>query len=436
MTEGPELERSSCFRRLFVAVLVAAHAGAAAVHYALMPHGFAATHARFWTNEILVPVVGCAAALSLPFVVRGRVLPTLASQVAISGLWLGIVAGTFAFFARTSTNIAPVLLGVALFALGLLVSMRGPVRARWLRHAVLMGFALACGVGLARAHRAPPPSTRPGAGPPVADVPTGGTRGEPLGYGGAFTFHGAGLAVEVEPFVRLSSRSPDGGWTLFAPGTEHFGPPLRLVASHREAGVSLARYRDDGEHVLRLEDTPAGSRMQSWSTLPRRIDAHLSSFLQLVITGHEGQPRLRFVACEGAEVEVLPSDYPDGRPLRFAYRSDDDILRVVEATSGEKGPFRVLCEGPLRRGEALVFELEGLRFELEGWTDGGSTEASPTAGWGVPQATFSFSRSGDALASPLVVHVTLAGTGVGRGFDSVAHAAGTYYAGLTIEGRR
>ena len=44
-----------------------------------------------------------------------------------------------------------------------------------------------------------------------------------------------------------------------------------------------------------------------------------------------------------------------------------------------------------------------------------------------------FSLGDDRPTSPASVFVTLAGTSVGRGWDSVGHAAGTYRNRMTIE---
>jgi hypothetical protein len=44
-----------------------------------------------------------------------------------------------------------------------------------------------------------------------------------------------------------------------------------------------------------------------------------------------------------------------------------------------------------------------------------------------------FSRDNDRETSPASVFVTLAGTSVGRGWDSVGHTAGTYRNRTTIE---
>jgi hypothetical protein len=71
-------------------------------------------------------------------------------------------------------------------------------------------------------------------------------------------------------------------------------------------------------------------------------------------------------------------------------------------------------------------ENEIARIELMDWAKQCSTAISPTAGWRVPVNAIEFSRDTADEASVASFFVTLAGTSVGRGFDSVGHAAGTY----------
>lgn len=114
------------------------------------------------------------------------------------------------------------------------------------------------------------------------------------------------------------------------------------------------------------------------------------------------------------------------------------MFRIVEATSGEKGPFRTLAEGPLGRAEELTITLrdEGralARIVLGDWSAQADTTLSPTAGWGVPVNAIEFSLSGDAPSSPASIFVTLAATSVGRGWDCVGHRAGIYRNRIRVE---
>jgi hypothetical protein len=104
---------------------------------------------------------------------------------------------------------------------------------------------------------------------------------------------------------------------------------------------------------------------------------------------------------------------------------------VVQATSGEKGPFHPLASGRLDRGEPLTITILDrdqpvASLTLLDWSSQASTELSPTAGWGLPQNAIEFSLSDPDPASPATLFITLASTSVGRGFDSVGHTPGTY----------
>jgi hypothetical protein len=133
----------------------------------------------------------------------------------------------------------------------------------------------------------------------------------------------------------------------------------------------------------------------------------------------------------GVPIEVLRFDYPVGRPARFAFVEEDRTFRVVEASSGEKGPFRTLARGRLGPEESLTFTLydQGRavgRISLADWSSQADTTLSPTAGWGVPVNAIEFSLSDDSASSPASIFVTLAGTSVGRGWDCVGHNPRTY----------
>ncbi len=68
------------------------------------------------------------------------------------------------------------------------------------------------------------------------------------------------------------------------------------------------------------------------------------------------------------------------------------------------------------------------RLELKDFSSEASTELSPTAGWGLPMNAIELWPTGGCL-----VVITLAGTSVGRGYDSVGHRAGTYRGRMLVE---
>jgi hypothetical protein len=150
----------------------------------------------------------------------------------------------------------------------------------------------------------------------------------------------------------------------------------------------------------------------------------------LEISGHK-KLSLAFSPCRETAIDVQPADYPTGRPARFAYMDKTGKFHVVEATSGEKGPFNALAMGPLERGDPLSIEVYDdneliAEVTLADWSRQLSTALSPTAGWRVPMNAIEFQRLGDRPESPVSIWITLAATSVGRGWDTVGHRAGTY----------
>jgi hypothetical protein len=119
--------------------------------------------------------------------------------------------------------------------------------------------------------------------------------------------------------------------------------------------------------------------------------------------------------------------------MRLAYIDDRGIFHVVEARSGEKGPFREFGSGILPHATPLTITILDetaavFRITLDDWEAQTARSLSPTAGWGLPVNAIEFSRIGDpgSAGGAFAIWITLAGTSVGRGWDSVGHAAGTY----------
>ncbi len=302
--------------------------------------------------------------------------------------------------------------------------------------------------------RPPPPATHP-LSEKIADdeAPAGPTRVAPgaiaLGAGTmVYTWEGslnvriAPLTVSVSPLLRFLSRSADGCWTVLARPADRAGPEPRLQWARKvdDATWHLAySFPGQGPARLHLNHDPARESVvvDARTRLDNHVFSHLNSFCDVEVRGHR-RLNLEFSPCQGAIIEVTKYDYPFGRPARFAYVDEARRFRVVEASSGEKGPFRVLAEGRLEPADPLEIRLYDndrpiVRFCLLDWSAQASTELSPTAGWGVPDNAIEFSLSGNEPTSPASLFITLAGTSVGRGWDSVGHAAGTYRNRITIE---
>jgi hypothetical protein len=377
--------------RIVWVAIVGAHAIGAVYAWRLLPHGFPVGHPRFWINQVLPLALIAAGIAAIAAIWRSRPRLTSALICAFVGLHAGMAIGWIAVFPATGAR--PATIGgviASILAACAYPFMKGRM---WIAGALV---ALVAGFAVPWAQRGPDPATRPAQ--PPRDIRSEGAAPIGLDFGA--------VHVDLDPVLRFISRSPDRGWTLFAkqnPGNE----PSRVTVS--------APAKD----VVHIEAETA---------LASEVYSHLNSYTTLQISGHR-RLFLEFSPAPGQRIEVMYSEYPTGRPSRFAYVDAEHELHVVEADSGEKGPFTELAHGPLTTdlGITLYDEQQPLaRIDLHDFAAQASTQLSPTAGWGVPENAIEFSLARDRPDANAFVFITLAGTSVGRGWDSVGHAPGVY----------
>jgi hypothetical protein len=405
----------------------------------LLPQGFPTWHPRFWVNQVLPWAVALAALVGLIHA-RRRPGVGLAVGVVFGGLALGAGAGSVLWFPLGGQAVAPALLIPGIYFVG--VSARRQPRRVW---APTLAVGVALGALLPGSQRGPSPSTRPTSEPIPGPLP------KPLADGPLVVDDGVTVSrsdgwvrlaladrpeLQLNPLLRFHDRSPERGWTNL---TRRRGrPPAWPLSGERRSpqDVRLGWAGEDGPRWLKLTPTRSGLQLAAWSQLPHPVYSHLNSFSELQVLG-PGPFTLRFSPCPDAEVQVLPADYPTGRPGRLACLTEDGTLRVLEAASGEKGPFTELAAGPLARGDPLSVTVAQrgepvCRVTWPDWAAQCSTELSPTAGWGLPQNALEFRLTDEGMS----LWCTLAATSVGRGWDSVGHAAGAYRNRVTVEPAR
>jgi hypothetical protein len=415
------------------------HLAVAVAWWALQAHGFPVSHPRFWVNDVATIGGGGLVALGLGLFLARRTQALGLVATLVAGVWLGALATAFVLYPDSSPKLAPPLVVAA--AIGTVLALPF-VRVRGVIAAALVGALGAAGVlaGL----RAPPPTTRP-AGGDVPAVHGHASRPNPELPGARVEDDGrvrlpcgrSRMFLEAQPLLTFQSRSADGFWTIFALGRDFAGPGRRLVGAERRGSEELGlAWRDDGDTFLHARTLPGGGiAVHAATTLRRPVYAHLVQYTW--ITLWEAQhPRLTFSPMPDRAIEPVTSDYPFGRPARFAFLDARGTFRVVDARDAEKGPFNDRGHGPLARSAPLAITIEedgrpSCRVTLADWARQVSVAPSPSAGWGVPQNAILLEKSEDARRVDLVF--TLADTGIGRGFDSVGHAAGTYQNRLTIE---
>ena len=430
--------------RIFWLLVLIGHGVAAAAWWALMPGGFPVAHPRFWVNQVVPPamIVLCAAAIFAGH--RGRYGLVRANIAMLAAMWLAIAVSarvTFPISLRVRFWI-PLLF----FACVLVAAFAPALRtARWPKlvtaAAVLIGLLL--GAWLPRTQRAEEASTQPlNIATPAAPTSLPSFEIQPLmrslqGFdvtpsSGIVTLRRGRYTLAILPTLEFRSRSPDRFWTIFSPAADRTGP-TRLLDGFidRGSGVSMT-YRDDDRTFLTVDQAGDGwgASIEATTTLPEPIYSHLNTFCEFQFAGHS-KLSVTFSPCLQTPIEVMHQDYPVGDPARFAYLDASGTFRIVQASSGEKGKFTTLAEGKMSRDDSLVMILSNKsdqigRIELLDWARQTSTAISPTAGWRVPVNAIEFSRDTEDGASVASFFVTLAGTSVGRGWDSVGHAAGTY----------
>lgn len=462
---GAESPRATGGRgRAFVWRLVLyAHLVAAIMWWWLMPGGFPISHPRFWTNEVF-PLLAAGVCLSCLFAERpGKAIVRVSTAATIPAFWAAATLTAAITFPQSALRFLPPALPCTMAAVGLfwMTFRLQPIPWRKMIAAVVPAMAAAAAVVLAQ--RGDDPATRPAnhsltvvdpnvemrvAALPVHlsdqvemrtvdgrvfihrpranDEPAAPAAAPPRVPAPVHSY-----LLEVEPLLTFDSRSPDRCWTIFAPTGLQTGPPRKLTALRQEDRRPAASYRDDTNSVLLAVASEAEvTTIESATRLERPIYSHLNSFAAFTIHGCR-DPAVSFSPCPDVLVAVEPSDYPVGRPLRLAYVDKEDIFHVVSAKSGEKGPFSEFGRGPLPRAEPLTITIyDGRRsvfsITLDDWASQAGRSLSPTAGWGLPVNAIEFSRVGGADSGTFTIWTTLAATSVGRGWDSVGHAAGTY----------
>lgn len=449
------------WRLWWLAVLVA-HGLLGAAWWLLAPGGFRLDHPRFWTNQVASVGIAALAILCLWFLHHERMDRLRSLLPGWPAAWTGWTLAMIWAFPTTMARVWPVPAMLAL-AMGLLAIgpwRRGePCDRRTILVSLASGLGAAMvGAGLACALRPPTagahPNGRMGAERPQIAA------GLNLRDAGAIPFsrdiivqpsdgslmaHIAPLRISVRPLLRFESRSPDGAPVVLLPAEVREGPEPRMrrvtkLGDHRY----IFSYDLNGQGTATLGaafDPEAGSiALDAASTLDRPVYSHLNAYCDIEVQGHR-RLSLEFSPCPGSLFGLVRPGIPFGRPALFAYVRADRTFLVVEATNGEKGPFQALDRGRLGPSDPLMITLhdEGrpvARLTLEDFAAQADTTLSPTAGWGVPVNAIEFALSDDKPSSMASIFITLAGTSVGRGWDCVAHRAGTYRNRLRLEAVR
>ena len=438
--------RSPAEPGLAVGVLLVLHGAFAVGAWKLLPHGFALSERRLWTNQVLPWVALCAAIAGVVGLLTKRGSWGRTAALGFYGAWIGGFAAACFVFPQSARRFG---VFVGPLALIFFVSVVRELRRSASRRVPLVsvGVGVVLGAFVALAQRGSDPATRP-ANVPLPRVATeSGASLRPIDVGGqvrVFPTNGrcvveqGGLRIEVDPLLSFESRSPDRCWTIFAGRRRRTGPSRGLTGRSQQGDRVELAYADDGRSWLRVAKTSGAVSLEARSEISAPVFSHLNSFCQVRLQAQEGSSlALSFSPAPTTPVKIVRADYPVGRPARLGYLDASGVFRVVEARSGEKGPFRELANGRLDRSEslALTVHVDGApagRLVFEDFASQASTQTSPTAGWGLPENAVEFRL---VSTSPPVAYIwlELAATSVGRGWDSVGHTAGVYRNRVRVE---
>lgn len=432
------MTRPACRTQLARAFLLAQGLGAG-IAWFLLPHGFSLGDSLGWANGASLALLTAASSAGWVGALRGRVGPLRAAAALWLALWLGIGASLWFVFPHTGLRALPlVAVALAWSAAGLALSGRPPRRVLW----TLGVVGLFLGAHQVVARRGADPATRPLNPAPRVALPRAGMG--PLGPASvdAAGWVRLGLAqgarLSLDPFLRFRSRSPDRAWTILAGREAHRRVyfPLEGVGRSsvgRSPEAALFEFGGVQPGQLWASSEPKRLRLDARRTLSEAVYSHLNHAWVAEVTGQRGRWWIQFGA-EGEQIEVLTRDYPVGRPARCAVLRSRTRLEVLEAESAEKGPFQVLSSLELS-GPLVVSigcdEERLVRLTLPDWAAQASLQRSPTAGWGLPENAIEFWREPGGNA--IWISASWAATSVGRGWDSVGHAAGTYQNRIWIE---
>lgn len=373
------------------------------------PWTFPLSSALWWQSTGFVLAAWGLVAIATWAASRARAEVLTAAMLVPTGLLLAVGISGRLLFTATSGRFWGGIAGLGLlWALALSRTIRG--FEGWNRGFVLLGVLAGApwGVAWSIARIPAPAGTHPAGGrlAPAGEegVVTSGTLRVPC----------RGATLVVRPVLTFKDSSADGFW----PG---------LVAS--PYAVDPALEGDQRSASVRVVEDGGVTSIDVVRNLRGPVHSHLNSYTDLVIEGAR-QPGVQFPAAAGT-FELLPFDYPKGRPARFAYLSAQEQLVVAQAADAEKGPFRTLSSGALKRGAPLdVVITDGAlplcRVSFLDFTAQADVTSSPTAGDGVPTNVVQFGVPMFPVEGKPWLHLSLAESGIGAGRDAVTHAAGVY----------
>lgn len=416
------------------------------------PGGFPPVHIRFWSNAIIP--VGVAGLSVLGLLSVTKFLPWLLSPLSLFfGAALGSGSLVAAILFPDSIGWLALVSAAMAISLGTLSGLTWKASKGSPRLAILvvMGSSL-LGSFAALDQRAAAPCTVPLDLPfPDPPVPRGelasmtsladGVKINPADANLLLTY--GDLELDIQPLMTFGGRSPDRCWPRLSSNPLHFHSQRKLKAWRLGLGLQHTRiwYEDegdsDGESLLQVLPREGTVEIEAYSRIRKPIYTLTNFWCGYVVRGHR-ELFFTFSPCPNVPIAVTPYSGPTNAPIRAAFLDHQNVFRVVEASEGDRGPFKELAVGRLAPNDSFAITLSDgpravCRMVFDDWAAQASRALSPTAGWGLPENVIIFDRYGNAPSSMAAVWISLANTFVGAGWDSVGHRAGTYRNRMRVE---
>ncbi|MCU1280754.1 MAG: hypothetical protein JWM53_4300 [bacterium] len=419
-------------------MLLAVHTGAAAVWWWLMPGGFPTSSTEFWVNQVAPPFA--VAMLLTALLARGRfghaIRPAVLASIPI--FWMAFAISSRIVFDESfeSRWNLPFIAGAAVAVLwGNQFRLR--LGARWLV-ALIVVVAAVAGWAFPGSQRALDPATTP-SGAPLAAAPAATNDHKVIRLSkdaqvrpddARVVIRRDKMTLNVQPLLSFADRSPDRCWTALAPEGKSVATSRSLVSKLRDSARWSLSYKDEDASVLDVTTHDGAIEVDARSRLARPIFSHVNSFTELTVQGHQ-KLSVSFSPAPQQRIELAPAT----EPLRFAYLDASDTFHVMRASQHKRGPFTELASGRLRRGDPLVLTIyDGdkavFSIALADWAAQASTQLSPTSA--IPANAIELLRGGAPESAPALIAFTLAATSIGRGTQSIGHAAGVYRNRITV----
>ncbi|MCF6314433.1 MAG: hypothetical protein L3J39_18435, partial [Verrucomicrobiales bacterium] len=420
--------------------------------WTMMPQGFPVHHARFWTNSLLPLFAFAVCAIGIFSITQQRraILKYLIFFIlsTTTSTWL-TTCFTFPLSSQGDFLLAiaaTAVIATLLCAAAILTMLHIPIKKTILAISLITGLSL--GFLLPLSQQAATGATTPYSEKPLSKSQrvkaidgfsmTLSNQIELAPAEGSVTLILPQIRLNILPLLTFESRSPDRFWTIFSPPKARLGPERILKGMVKNDRGLTFYYQDDANSILKLTSAHHNDliEIETQSFLPNDVYSHLNTFCKIHIST-TGALSLAFSPCP-QPIAMTAFDYPVGKPARFAYLDSKQVFHVVEASSGEKGPFHSLQQGPLQRDDSLSIIIYSdatpqCRITLRDWAAQASTQLSPTAGWGLPENSIEFSLYNNKQKNAGVIFLSLASTSTGRGWDSVGHTAGRYRNSIVIE---